>query len=71
MSIKNLDKGVIYKASELLPIHRANVEYISSGEAKVIPDGEKWVKAITHDGLCAFNKENFSGELVEATQLDG
>ncbi len=70
MSI-NLEKGVIYKASELLPIHRGNMEYSSVGNALVIPDGEKWVKAITHDGLCVFNKENFTDELVEATQVDG
>jgi hypothetical protein len=71
MAIKNLETGVIYRAGELLPIHRANSEYSSEGNASIIPDGVKWVKAITHDGLCAFNKENFSVELVEATQNDG
>ena len=69
MSTQTLQQGVIYQVNNLVPIHEAND--VNEPNAMVIPDGVNWVEVITHDGVCAFQKEKFEYDLHEAIDASG
>lgn len=54
MQTQQLQAGVIYQFSELLPIHSSSVHYVR--DARVIPDNTEWYKVECSDGFFAFHK---------------